>query len=390
MKKILYTIAFLSVFGIQGRMAKADNVKIHAIVFCNTEDEKIGESCKNDQEQFVEELGNIETALGCEVDWLNVYTGEECSKTNLEKVVSGLQCGANDIIFFYYSGHGVHAKADPVDGWLPQMCLKYKSYDQDKFVPVTYVRDQIAPKPARLKIILTDCCNNEAEWVSVKGLIFSDGRAPNTSEMNIAKLKKLFYESRGTIIATSSKRGQTSGCYSRGGIFSMAFWDEIYRIEQGDGTPDWKSVLEATKRKTLQDTNNLQEPVYTIEINGTTNTSTGTTQPAPPTPVTQPSPVVIAVGEKELGEAFKKIVNPSNSRNERLKMVGGIVQRLFDTNAKVVIVGRNLKTIIGEPMNISKYLEELALSKTVKGINIVRTNKNSAGKYDYITISEIR
>ena len=192
MKKIIYAIAFVALFS-SSISVKADNVKIHAIVFCNTDDPKIGEGCQSDQERFAEELGLIETALGSEEDW-QVFVGKECNKPNLERALSSLNCGPNDVVFFYYSGHGVHAKADPADGWLPQMCLNYESYDQDKFVPVTYVRDKLATKPARLSIILTDCCNNEASWVSVKSLISTQKDAPDVDKIDVAKLKKLFYE----------------------------------------------------------------------------------------------------------------------------------------------------------------------------------------------------
>ena len=359
---------------------KADSVKVHAIVFCNTDDANIGESCQSDQRKFVEELGIIEDALGCEVDWMNVYTGKECNKPRLEEAITSLNCSSNDIIFFYYSGHGVHAAADPVDGWLPQMCLNYESYDQDKFVPVTYVRDKLSSKPARLKIIITDCCNDDADWVTVKSIISSEGQFAKADNIDVQKLKKLFYDSRGTVIATSSKRGQVSYGPKTGGCFSTAFWDEIYRIEQGDGNADWKSVLEQTKKRTLDYTQNKQEPVFKIDVDGFNNNVN------PPPPV----PVVISVGAKELGEAFKQIVNPLHEKMHRLNMVGSIVNELFTSNAQVVMVGRNLTTKIGEPKSIRSYLEELALSKTVRGVNIVQAQKNSSGKYEYLVISEIR
>ena len=163
MKRIFFVISLLSLCLYS--TVKAQNVRIWPIVFCNTDDENIGASCENDKERFVKELGIIETALGndCEVDWMNVYTGSECNKPNLDAAISGLRCGSNDVIIFYYSGHGVHAKKDNADGWLPQMCLNYQSYDQDKFVPVKDVWEKLGKKPARLVIILTDCCNDEKE-----------------------------------------------------------------------------------------------------------------------------------------------------------------------------------------------------------------------------------
>lgn len=373
MKRILFIIAVIATMICPS--IKADTpVKIHAIVFCNTNDPKIGESCENDQKRFVEELGIIQDALDCDVDWMNVYTGKECNKPNLEKALSNLNCNSNDVIFFYYSGHGVHAKSDVAEGWLPQMCLIYESYDQDKFVPVTDVMKALESKPARLKLIVTDCCNNEASWVSSKSLVVEDGKTAK-SDVNVKNLKKLFYESKGTVVATSSKRGQVSLGPKEGGLFSIAFWDEIYKLEQGNGNADWKSVFESTKKRTLEYSSGKQEPVF--RLHGVENVDNN------PHPV--PDPVVIVVNDKELTNALKQITN-----SRRLDKVSGIVDKFFTPNAKVVILGRNLTTKIGMPMDISKYLEQLALSKTVKGINVVKKVNDNNGKYNYIEISEIR
>lgn len=381
MKRIFFTVILLCI-GFY-TVTKAENVKIHAIVFCNTDDESIGESCLNDQKRFVEQLGIIEVATGCEVDWCNVYTGKECNKPNLESAVSGLRCNPNDVIFFYYTGHGVHAKADAADGWLPQMCLNYKSYDQDKYVPVTWLRDKLSRKGARLCIILTDCCNNEASWVTVKGLVASDGREPSTDNINVQKLRKLFLESQGLVIATSSKRGQVSYGPAEGGCFSMSFWDEIYNIEYKDGTADWVALMEATKKGTLACTDGKQEPIYKVSLSSTNNQNLITS----PTP--NPTPVVISVGNNELSDLFKQIVNPMYSHTERLNMVNGVVNRYFENGTQVIMLGGNLTTKVGVK-NISQYLKTLALSKTVKGINVVHATKASSGKYNYLEISEIR
>lgn len=361
-------------------MSAASEMKIHAIAFCNTLDEDIGESCQNDMNRFVNELGIIQDALNCDVEW-NTFSGEECSKPNLDNVISGLNCGSNDVLFFYYSGHGVHAAADPADGWLPQMCLKYNEYEQDKFVSVPSVRDRLAQKRARLTIILTDCCNDNADWVSVKGLLVADGGNAELSDINIANLKKLFIESKGSVIATSSKRGQSSLGPKDGGCFSVAYWEEMYKIEQGQGTPDWKSLMSATTKRTLQYTFNKQEPDFKVNVDNVNNDVVIDDND---------NPVVISVGAKELGEAFKRITNRNNSPLKRAELIPGIISQLFDTNATVQIVGRNLKTKIGRPKSISKYLEELAYSKTVNGVNIVKATKGSSEKYNYLIISEIR
>ena len=153
----------------------------------------------------------------------------------------------------------------------------------------------------------------------------------------------------------------------------------MWRVEHGAAKADWNSLLASTKDRTLEDTGYLQEPAYEVNVNTIQNITQSNT-----------TPIVISAGDKELGESFRQIVNSSYTRNERLNMVAGIVQRFFEANAQVLIIGRNLTTIIGRPTPINKYLEELALSKRVKGINIVRTEKGNNGKFEQIVISEIR
>lgn len=366
------------------QMLAQETVKIYPIVFCSTADANIGVSCANDQKRFTQQLGIIETALGqgCEVDQMNYYTGNECNKPNLERAISDLHCTSNDVIFFYYSGHGAHAKADAAEGWLPQMCLNYQIYDQDKFVPVTWVCERLTTKGARLVIILTDCCNNDLEEVSVKGLIDKVEDNATIDNINIANLRKLFFESRGTVIATSSKRGQVSLGPKNGGVFSVAFWDEMYRIEQGIGTPNWESLMNATVKRTQEVAKRFdgaqQDPVFKVNINGYNSPN--------PNPNPNPNPVIISVNDKDLGEAFKSFV--SSSRSQRMSMVESMKSRLFTSDAKVELVGMNLTTTVGYK-NIGAYLNDLSLNKNVKGINIVSTNKSN-GKYNYIVISEIR
>ena len=255
------------------------------------------------------------------------------------------------------------------------MCLIYESYDQDKFVTLTDVMKALESTPARLKLIVTDCCNNEASWVSSKILVVEDGKTAKSEEINVKNLKKLFYESKGTVVATSSKRGQVSLGPKEGGLFSIAFWDEIYKLEQGNGNADWKFVFESTKKRTLEYSSGKQEPVF--KLYGVENVDNN------PNPV--PDPVVIVVNDEELTKALKQITN-----SRRLDLVSGVVDKFFTPNAKVVILGRNLTTKIGMPMDITKYLEQLALSKTVKGINVVKKVNGNNGKYNYIEISEIR
>ena len=43
------------------------------------------------------------------------------NRDNLESVIDNLNCGPDDIIFFYYSGHG--GRAENENTQFPEMCL---------------------------------------------------------------------------------------------------------------------------------------------------------------------------------------------------------------------------------------------------------------------------
>ena len=377
MKKTLFILSVLLLGTIV--QLKADEVRIHALVFCDTGNSEIGVSCNADKERFISELSIVESALNCEVDWLNVYTGNFCDKPNLEEAISKLRCEPNDVIFFYYSGHGAHAQAD--NGWLPQMCLKYESYDQENFVPVEWVVEKLSRKGARLTVVLTDCCNDNKDWVTAKGLVDSEGENVKIDCINVENLRKLFYKSKGSVVATSSKRGQRSWGSDKGGTFSISFWDEMYRIEQGQGGADWKSLMEKTKVRTLEASRNNQEPVCEIKIVGLDDNNNNDKE--------DDIVNVVSVDEKELGSAIKKLLDKSVSRYNRLySEIPNICNKFFTEESKVLLVGRNRTTKL-DYLLVEDYMKRLALSKTIKGINIVRIKKNESGKLTEVIINEI-
>lgn len=374
-KLIIFSILWL--FSLKGF---ADPVTIYPIVFCNTLDKKIGKSCLNDKERFSTELAAIQAAIGCDdVDWSNIYTGDQCSKENLDAVISELECTNNDVIFFYYSGHGVRSSKTSDSEWLPQMCLKYEYYDEDKFASAKKVLDRLKAKNPRLIIFITDCCNNKAEWVSQKSLI-EEADDIDTQTMDVAALRKLFYDSKGTVVATSSKVGQPSIGFDRGGLFSLAFWSEMYKIEQKQAGSDisWDTLLDATIKRTLRDSQNKQTPLKDVNVVSSHITP----------PFNEPIPVVDTNNDKELKNSLMTLLDKSISPLKREDKIQGIINKFFNPGATVTVLRRN-GTVNFRPKAAYDYLDELALSKSVKGL-IIKDCETKNGKYSNINLIEIR
>lgn len=362
--------------------------KLHKIIFAATDDRRIGSSVKVDNDRACDEIDAIAGYIGYEVvDY--VYNGSKCTKQNLMAVLNGLNCSSQDIVFFYYSGHGAHAKAGLEDKF-PQMCMNNPAV-QSLFVPVRQVEEIIRGKNPRLRIIITDCCNDidESGIVSVKS--FFDGKKGATIvKANTAdNYKRLFVNTKGKIMATSSKLGQTSGCavdkegHDLGGYYSLFFWDVLVKYCEEGTAPTWKDVINTTKTAVAKVTQQKQIPYDVLDVSGETGSvsNSGIVSPTP-----SPSPIPTNATTSNLSQALAQLV--SYDTDTRIAKISNILQNCFHGGGTVVTVGRNLKTVVDyEPAD--KFLRRIAMSPNILRINVIKEETDQNGK-PYVTVHEMR
>lgn len=95
------------------------------------------------------EVSTIASATGMKLN-KHFFSGENCSKAQLIKVLDGLNTNNDDVIIFYYSGHGTRSLNDRSE--YPQMCLG--SRRESEFFPLESVLNKLKAQNARLKIVL--------------------------------------------------------------------------------------------------------------------------------------------------------------------------------------------------------------------------------------------
>lgn len=349
---------------------------LHAIVFCNTLDEKIG--CDIDEEKILDELTTISTVTGLEYKPY-VKHGEECTKENLYKIIDELDCKVNDVIFMYYSGHGSHS-AQQTNEPFPQMCLKYNFKDQDKFVSVKAIDEKISNKRPRLMFIITDCCNNISSGLRPRTMLENIEGSTFENETIKNVYKKLFVDFKGKVKMTGSKLGQYSyGGKPDGGTFTRALINSLLKAENADIAADWKIIAEETKKKAMELSGNKQEPYYEIY-------TTISPQPSilPQTPNLNPP---INISSTSLEAQLQYLLDKRIRESSRLQHIPLILNGYFTAGAKVKTVGRNLTTIIAYE-DAEEFLRRITASPYIKGISIVRQADN--GKNNEITVHEIR
>lgn len=346
---------------------------LHIIGFFDTNDSRIGTSVtidKQEMESFISDVVRTLSGVGYTTR-TSYYTGASCSRASLVTAMDSLQVNSDDVVLFIYSGHGARAMNDA--DLFPQMCLGERL--QENFVPVTRVKNILNSKGGRLNLIFTDCCNKQSSWVSSKPL--TDIKSASYNYLSEA-CKKLFVETAGNVVMTSSKVGEYSyGNSSNGGIFTRAFINQWEKIKEGSVKPDWNSFCSAVQYECSLCSINLgmgqytyQHPYFEIEQKSIRN-SKGTT-----------------VSEKSqdqfiaLSQAVGQLLDKKLDRNAKLKLAKEIKNKYFPAGAKIITMLEDRNTIIRYE-DVSDFLERLALSSNISRVNFFQVENNKYSVYEY-------
>ncbi len=230
------------------------NVTMHLICVANTDEKLIGGSCKEDMNRAVRTFNDINTFLGLDNDpVIKTISGNKYSLKAVKDELKKLDPEPNDIVIFYYSGHGFRKPEDRRP--YPYLDLRSKTDTAKKSYLVNSLNiediyDTIKKKGARFNLVLGDCCNNLVTQTNKTGDPISESKDAGLdwSEDNV---KKLFLE-RQSILATAAQEGQlATGNNNFGGFFSYFFMkamEDNFSILKKNIS--WKQILDQAKIKT--------------------------------------------------------------------------------------------------------------------------------------------
>jgi hypothetical protein len=78
---------------------------LHAILMADENDAKIGQSCRKDLKIMTENMEQISKGISYQLNTVQLV-GLNFTAFALREAIQKLQVGPQDLIFFYYSGHG--------------------------------------------------------------------------------------------------------------------------------------------------------------------------------------------------------------------------------------------------------------------------------------------
>jgi hypothetical protein len=157
-------------------------------------------------------------------------------RERVQSTLNGLSVGSDDVVFFYYSGHGANPGEE--DRW-PILAVEGQS--GSNLLKLSDVKNTLQSKNPRLLITMADACNVFVEGVTRGGKQVEDNQPSG--------FKKLFLNYSGTITASSSMPGQYSfGDPQDGGRFTVQFLESLNQV-QASSNPDWETVQEKSTQK---------------------------------------------------------------------------------------------------------------------------------------------
>lgn len=384
--------------------------KIRTIILADTRDEKIGCGIQTNVAVTLDITSQIAACLEMVDDFEApiILDGFKCNKDELRRQLTSFRCSSDDVILFFYFGHGARSPKDKSK--FPQMQLHDEkgNFTDATHVPIEEAKDILLAKSPRFLLVMGDCCNSEFDLLSPKTnslTTAADGNSeydPRLKKM----LQRLFVESEGYAITTGStageygwycvaKNSQNACAYeSSFGFFTINFWGTL--CNNTDGNITWEKLLkeisdntyQITKQRAEQDPSHKmrsQRPVYTVETrtklqeNPQPQKTDTPKQPQVDRPIDNDTPLI---------SALVAVASDRNSDAYRERQASKVMKQYFSFNARVEVVARNGHTIV-ESETVQQFFNRISIADRLRNFAIHQKEVDSNGKITYLLVHEI-
>ena len=205
----------------------ADAQTIHWIIFADTQDPNNGSEVRNSmnvyKSQFIDRMNDAIIAKGY-TPYQKIYSGIEFTENKCKEVIRNLSCGKEDIIVFYYFGHGGRAQMGKEEKasynqkypWPDLAFNKANTNVSINGLTLNVIHNSLKQKGARLTVTIGMCCNAHSSQYKKHGMSTQSRRYKIVSKKFAKKVgQQLFLKSKGDVLVASAQPGQ----FSYGGTY---------------------------------------------------------------------------------------------------------------------------------------------------------------------------
>ncbi len=218
---------------------------LHVIIVGDTNASDIGRSVTIDVRRIENLMKIVSKSTELRLN-IQKITGNNLTPKNVENAVNHISPGSNDVVFFYWTGHGYN-RGDSV---LPTM---YLGKQESLNLGLSKIAKIIRGKNPRFSIVIGDTCNKP---------INGNRRDINLSIRGSENYKKLFLKYKGQVLAGGSKVGGYSyGNGRTGGVYTTAFLNSLTIELAATGIPSWEELMQRAKKPIEVASGIIQQPM---------------------------------------------------------------------------------------------------------------------------------
>jgi Caspase domain len=222
------------------RTPKAVTMKVILVIcdnYVSPENNGIAQSVRVDMGTMTQLFNALERRNIVKIE-KTVLQGTKATMANIRSSMKNLQAGSDDIVLFYFSGHG---------GMKNGKTFLFTADEQELLR--SEVEASFNAKPARLKMIITDACSNDVDGLAATRSLSQSGQKIDAGEFD-AVYKELFLNYQGMMHISASSEGEYAWSNDNfGGFFTYHFVKEGL-IKKPVG--DWQVIFKNAKDKTSQ------------------------------------------------------------------------------------------------------------------------------------------
>lgn len=245
----------------RGPANRTAGITMHLIIVANVNDATIGPSTAKDMEAMIKLMTGLAGDMKIKMAPI-IIAGNNYNKKNLLNALAKLTPGPNDIMVFYYSGHGFRKSTTPLDrlpkdSIFPYLDLRANSKEDYlvQSVGIDSIYHLLQRKGARLNLVIADCCNTEVEITNVEAEPPGQPRGP-VMQRNMRNLEMLFLNpNRSSILTTAANVAErASSNNSFGGFFTYFFRAALnfYVSPMRLDPPTWEQLLQDARTETAK------------------------------------------------------------------------------------------------------------------------------------------
>lgn len=350
---------------------------IHWLTFIDTTDPNVGKIDVNGREVLYSHFVNIVNSAvrekGYKSNIQDIY-GTELTPQKCKDIITNLNVSSNDVVIFYYIGHGTHGDVGG-DVW-PLMFMAQDN--PNKLIPLKWVHDQLKAKGAKLTATIGMCCNvyQPIKRTSTPSFSVNYGNI-YLNDTEKESIQKMFLEHKGDFLLSSASPGQSSG----GGDTALGPMDfftcvlvKAFEEYAYSGELEWNGLFGVVKDVINEATGGQQTPIFVSNLTHVAATPTPAPTPAPVV-VTPPTPTSASANQEwmnRVGVALDNLIDVRQSESARIAQASEL-EKIFTSNAVVKVIGQDGNVVV-DKSSADNFIGRLATSRIllkVTPVNVV-------------------